>query len=169
MRIEDQDLVQLEVLLDPPLRALLRQTLYLLERENRQPKSAEVTDYGFLVYSGALVYEGFLKRFFYTLELISLGQFGSDHFRIGKALNPDLPERYRDEGWVYGPLTQICGTGTATELWRAWKLGRNQVFHYDFVHGKRVSLAQAEEKIALLLDAMLAAASCEGKVKRGES
>jgi len=160
------DITQLDGILNTHLRQLMRQTLYLLEREVRQPKKDQVADYGFLVFTGAIVYEGFLKRLFYTLGLISAAQLNSDPFRIGKALNPDLPDRYRDEGYVYEAMESLCGMGVAHQLWQAWKKGRNHIFHYDFMGKQNVTLAEAEETIMMLLEAMLAAAACERNTKR---
>jgi hypothetical protein len=166
MTVTAKDLFQLDGILDKHLMELMRQTLYLMEREARQPVVAEIVDYGFLVFSGAIVYEGFLKRFLYTLGLISATQLRSDNFRIGKALNPDLPERYRDDAYVYTHVEQLCSRKVAVHLWEAWKFGRNQVFHYDFLGKKNISFEQAEERLARFFEAMIAAAQCEKQIKR---
>lgn len=155
-------------MLDKTLKQMLQQTLTLLEREATLPKNKAIVDYGFLVFTAAIVYEGFLKRFLYAMGLTSLGQFRSDRFRIGKALNPDLPERYRDDGWVFDGVVRYCGMGLAMQLWEAWKLGRNRVFHYDIDGRQYIDLTEAEMRVARFLEAMVAAMQCERRVKREE-
>jgi hypothetical protein len=168
MNMNENDLAALDGLLDAHLQQLMQQTLFLLEREARQPKAKAVVDYGFIIFTGAIVYEGFLKRFFYTLGLISVSQLRSEAFRIGKALNPDLPERYRGNDYVYDQIEHYCGDAVATQLWQAWKQGRNQVFHYDFMGKKNITFAEAEARIGMFFEAMMAAVYCEKTIKRDE-
>jgi hypothetical protein len=166
MLATSQNLTQLDGILDHHLMQLLKQSLYLLERESRQITVSLIVDYGFVVFTGAIVYEGFLKRFLYTLGLISPSQLKSDSFRIGKALNPDLPQRYRDQSYAFDHIAELCSREVALFLWEAWKEGRNQVFHYDFLDKKNITLSEAEERINLFVRAMLLAMECEKTVKR---
>lgn len=66
-------------------------------------------DYSFVVFPMAKAYEGFLKKYFFEVGLITKGAYRSDHFRIGKSLNPDLPLRYRRRDWVVDRLDEVCG------------------------------------------------------------
>src|SRR4030043_1223043 len=54
-------------------------------------------DYAFVVFPAAKAYEGFLKKLFLDLGFISEEDYFGKRFRIGKALNPALEERYWDE------------------------------------------------------------------------
>jgi hypothetical protein len=95
----------------------------------------EPTDYSYLVFPFAKMYEGFLKQLFLDLGIINENQYYSDRFRIGKALSPNLAYSrgiYR----AYGLLEKKYGKGLATRLWHTWKEGRNLVFHY-FPHNYR--------------------------------
>ncbi len=112
--------------MDQPLRDLAGLSFSLLE----QQKETSYFDYGFVVFPIAKAYEGFLKKMFFDMGLINKQQFHGEHFRIGKALNPNLPIRYRS-GWVFESLIQSCGgEHLPMQLWEAWKNARNQVFHY---------------------------------------
>lgn len=166
MRIKDEELKRVGEYLDGNLRELLKQSLYLIERERQTAQSGIIVDYGFLIFTVALVYEGFLKRLFFQMQLISESQYRGDYFRIGKALNPDLPKKYQDEEYVYDNLLVMCGEGTARHLWEAWKMGRNRVFHYDFVRPREILLEEAEKRVTMMLEAMVAAVRCERQVKR---
>jgi hypothetical protein len=145
---------------------LLKQAGCLLAREKQKVRQGEIVDYGFLVFTAAKVYEGFLKTFFYQLGLISRYQFYDTHFRIGKALNPDLPKAFRNRTWLYDDLEAVCGQKAAGQLWEVWRRGRNQIFHYFPDRGDFLSLSEAEAIIKEILEAMLTALSCEAKIKR---
>ena len=94
--------------LEHSMRDLVDQSVILLERE-RGFKKIVFHDYSYVVFPAAKAYEGFIKQFLLDSGLLIASQYESRHFRIGKSLNPDLPERYRDEevarcgkhgGWV---------------------------------------------------------------------
>ena len=55
------------------------------------------TDYSYLVFPYAKLYEGFLKDIFLSAEIISQTEYVSDHFRIGKALSPSMVSRFGEE------------------------------------------------------------------------
>jgi hypothetical protein len=149
---------------------LWKQAWSLLEREQgllENGKADNYIDYGFIVFPAAKVYEGFLKSYFYNMGMISQGSFLSEHFRIGKSLNPDLPKRIRDETWLFDDVSELCGEPTARQLWSAWKIGRNQIFHYNGNGGEHnLSLLEAEERLRVIQAAIQAAARCEMRVKR---
>jgi hypothetical protein len=141
---------------------------WLLLRQEREKRRHVLVDYGFIVFGAAKVYEGFLKSFFYQMGFISRYHFYDEHFRIGKSLNLDLPERLRDGSWVVDDLQRVCGLGTAKQLWEAWKVGRNRVFHYRDGEEGYLTLDQAEELLLVIRAAMQTAAACEVRIKRGE-
>ena len=100
-------------------------------------------DYSFAVFPFAKVYEGFLKKLFFEIGAIDEHQFHSDHWRVGKALNPQLEKDLRHAESVYDRLVDFIDkkydshTGELTKgkiiadrLWQTWKTGRNQVFHF---------------------------------------
>lgn len=118
--------------------------------------SGGFNDYSFVVFPFAKVYEGFLKEFFYKIGAISEQQYHSDHWRVGKALNPQLEKELRHTESVYDRLVTRCNGGTevAETLWQAWKQGRNQLFHYFPGHYQPLSLAEARSIISEIKQAM---------------
>lgn len=102
---------------------------YLAERSSEWSKKFH--DYSFIVFPAAKAYEGFLKKMFYDMGFISKQDYFGKHFRIGKALNPDLEEKYKADGWVYERLGDFCGGDALPEkLWHTWKESRNLLFHW---------------------------------------
>ena len=134
-------------------RGLIEGGKYLLEDTKNHPDT-RITDYSYLVFPFAKAYEGFLKKVFLDLDFISLQDYESNHFRIGRVLNPHLEKRMRK--WsVYDKVVRNCGgVELADELWEVWKQGRNLVFHY-FPHNLRaLKLDEAEEIIERMLQVM---------------
>lgn len=144
-------------------RGLIEEGLYLLEDMGKHP-DAKVTDYSYLVFPFAKAYEGFLKKLFLDLGFISAHEYESDHFRIGKALNPHM-SRILGKHSVYQRIVHYCqGEDVARELWDVWKAGRNQVFHY-FPHNlKALTYEEAYEIIQKMIAVMRRSiASCRVK------
>jgi hypothetical protein len=109
-------------------------------------------DYSFIVFPAAKAYEGFLKKIFLDMGFISEGDYYGKHFRIGKALNPDLEYRYRDEGWVYGKLKHFCqGEALPARLWKTWKESRNLLFHWFPDEKNVVTHNEAVEKLLMIV------------------
>ena len=131
-------------------RQLLIEADFLLDREKKFPKNKLLADYGFLVYPAAKAYEGFLKTFFYQNGLIDSYMYKSEHFRIGKAINPDLPEKYREDGWVYDDLARLFGDDIPDRLWATWRKCRNHVFHFKPDKLRLYTLVEAQIKIELI-------------------
>lgn len=136
--------------LDHSMQDLVAQAIELLDRE-KQVGEERYHDYSFVVFPMAKAYEGFLKKFFYDLGLIGQRQYEGRYFRIGKSLNPDLPERYRDEDWLYDDLERMCHDQgiepIAEDLWNTWKESRNLLFHYFPKHEHFIGLVQAEQRV----------------------
>lgn len=125
--------------------------LFLLEDSKRHP-GTEPTDYSYLVFPFAKMYEGFLKQAFLDKGIISEREYNSDKFRIGKVLSPHLLNRLKTKS-AYGQIRDRFNEPLARELWMAWKEGRNLVFHYYPHNIRRLSLQEAEEKIDQILAA----------------
>lgn len=131
--------------LDKIQQDLLLQSLHLIEEESKRPKNYK--DYSFVVFPAAKAYEGFLKKIFFDLGLITKEQFLGDKFRIGRALNPTIFKEYPHES-VYERLTRFCGgKAVAERLWNTWKNSRNLVFHYFFEKENLISFSQAKERV----------------------
>lgn len=145
--------------LDEEIAGLVSLSYYLLDREEMVVES--LYDYSFVVFPIAKAYEGFLKGFLLDLGLITQSDWESDRFRIGRSLNPELPRELRDKSWVHDDLKRICdkykkeGEDCAVEkFWKAWKNGRNKVFHYFGTKPVMLSLEEAKERIVMVTDAM---------------
>jgi hypothetical protein len=138
--------------LSPWQRALAGDGEFLL-KDSLVHADAEPTDFSYLVFPFAKLYEGFLKQLFLDLDLISANQYFSDKFRIGKALSPNLASM-RTGYSVYREFDKRFQKGLATRLWHTWKEGRNLVFHY-FPHNYRaLTRAQAENLITGIIETM---------------
>lgn len=117
------------------LQELFKQSVLLVEviekRAIDMPShKPEFHDYSFLVFPAAKAYEGFLKKLLFDMGFISDKAFYGKRFRIGKALNPFLEDKYRKFG-VYDKLTDYCqGTELPDLMWDTWIKGRNQLFHW---------------------------------------
>jgi len=150
--------------LDHGMQDLVRTTFDLLEHE-KSFKKPRFHDYGFIVFPIARSYEGFLKKFLRSLELIDEETLYSRYFRIGRSLNPDLPKRLRDNSWYYDDLERVCklpgGKSCASLVWKAWVEGRNKVFHYFFPdHNRFIDLVEAERLVDQFVEAMDQSVAC---------
>ena len=113
-----------------------------------------INDYSFVVAPAAKAYEGYLKDFFFDLEIINEYDYHSDRFRVGKTLNPSL--RYKRYS-IYKKLADMHEDGEklAEKLRSAWKQGRNEIFHYFPGNVKKLTLAEAIDCITLILKAII--------------
>ncbi len=134
--------------------------------EYSQANHHKISDFSYLVFPFSKAYEGFLKRLFLDLGLIAEDEYYSDDIRIGRILNPHFMNTKENV------FTRICnhqvpgrrsgGHEIAEKLWKSWKRGRNQVFHYFPHNFRRLSYAEAIEVIEDLMQAMEAAViGCE--------
>jgi hypothetical protein len=147
--------------LQPPERELIQISLELLAREERLNSS--FSDYSFIVFPFAKAYEGFLKKFFYDMSLISRDVYESHRFRIGRALNPDLAPHQQDEQWLYQRIVEQCDAEVAHSLWFAWLTCRNHLFHFFPDMPLEISLQQASSSLELLANTMQHAVECQSK------
>lgn len=143
-----------ENLLSHEQKELIRDGFVLLGRfASKDGSDLQLSDYSFLVAPFAKAYEGFLKLAFLRMGIIRNEDYYSDHFRVGKVLNPSL--RYKKFS-VYRRLEGFGDEGAllAETLWRAWKKGRNLVFHY-FPHNlRRLTIKQARKRIEEIIRAI---------------
>lgn len=117
--------------------------------------SKKLSDYSFIIFPAAKAYEGFLKKLFLDMGFISKADYYSKHFRIGKSLNPELEDKYKDEDWVYEKLATYCqGNNIPDKLWKTWKESRNVVFHWFPDEKNTVNHAEAVEKLLMVVDAV---------------
>jgi len=127
------------------MRDLAALSLMLVDREKKLQEGLH--DYSFIVFPMAKAYEGFLKKVFFDLGFINNRQYRGDRFRIGRALNPNLPKRYRWD-WVWGKMVTFCGgEELPLEMWEVWKRARNRIFHYFPDHQEFISLEEASELV----------------------
>lgn len=111
-----------------------------------QAKSSSriLTDYSYIVFPVSKTYEGFLKKLFLDLGIINEDQYKSDHFRIGKALNPYIEPHLKTESY-FDRISDKLGIDLALELWEQWRKGRNLLFHYFPSHLRCLRLIEAED------------------------
>lgn len=143
--------------LDEGMRDLVQESFELLEQEQsrlRQGFGEPRHDYSFIVFPAAKAYEGFLKKVLVDLKLITRAQYTGDRFRIGRALNPNLPVRYRWD-WVFAKLTNRCGgSGLVLDLWETWKMARNGIFHFFPGHTRFVTIDEAGALVNKIVEMM---------------
>ena len=94
-------------------------------------------------------------------------------FRIGRSLNPALPEGMRDDKWVFGKMEKMCrqkqwNGDLPQRLWEGWKLGRNQVFHYFMGEKILFDLSTAKQRLHLMVDLMKEAIECTEKARKAK-
>ncbi|OGG19228.1 hypothetical protein A2721_00115 [Candidatus Gottesmanbacteria bacterium RIFCSPHIGHO2_01_FULL_47_48] len=145
---------ELENFLGPELVSLYRDGERLLVSA-----SGGFSDYSFVVFPFAKVYEGFLKKFFFKIGAISEQQYANERWRVGRALNPQLEKDLRHEESVYDRMVEHCqtpeeGIRLADLLWNAWKRGRNQVFHFFPGRSKALTFAEAQDIVQEIERAM---------------
>jgi hypothetical protein len=158
--------------LEEDLQELILQTQLLIktvEEWRRNPSTSPSTpisgpkgsrqefhDYAFVVFPAAKAYEGFLKKLFLDLGLISPEQFYGKRFRVGKALNPSLKKSLREKFGVYYKIITYCGgdSGLADTLWDTWRECRNILFHWFPNEKNAISFEEAKEKFDMILAAL---------------
>ncbi|MCX6794326.1 MAG: hypothetical protein NTY06_04470, partial [Candidatus Gottesmanbacteria bacterium] len=116
------------------MRELVRDGEFLIQ-DSLHHHDAEPTDFSYIVFPFSKLYEGFLKKLFLDAGIISEREYHSDHFRIGKALSPNMVRQLADRS-AYKQISDRYGAELAARLWHTWKEGRNMVFHY-FPHNYR--------------------------------
>lgn len=138
-------------------RDLLAEATTLLEREEEEG-FGRFHDYSFIVFPAAKAYEGFLKKLFLDLGLITKKQYQGRYFRVGKSLNPSLPKWLRKDDWVYGKLKNFChdadDEALVNFLWQTWRKSRNLIFHWFPRYKNFLTLDQARDRLEMIIDAI---------------
>lgn len=130
----------------------LTDSFYLLEHLKTHP--VVLNDYSFILFGVAKCFEGFLKKLFLKKRYINEEQFLSTRFRIGKVLNPNLEEKYKNES-VYDNIREETGNNELADLlWETWKFNRNRVFHYFPNKIDYLTIEECERKMNETVDAM---------------
>ncbi len=137
--------------MSPEERALVRDGEHLIEDRNQH--TIALSDYSYLVFPFAKLFEGFLKDLFLSLSIIDYRQYTSDHFRIGKVLSPNLVRRLGSHS-AYGQLQLRFGDELPASLWNVWKRGRNLVFHYYPHNYRSLSEREAKEIVEQIVSSM---------------
>lgn len=160
--------------LEEPMRDLVDMAYYIYDREAM--RNEELHDYSFVVFPMAKAYEGYLKKYFHDIGLITKEAVEDHHFRIGSSLNPDLPKRWRTDNWLVEGLDRFAQRSSDPKhhklsqlLWDTWIKGRNRLFHYFPGHTEFISLGESWERLNLIKEAMVACIECRTNVfKQGE-
>lgn len=132
--------------------ALARDGAHLI-KDRELHGDIELSDYSYLVFPFAKLYEGFLKDLFLSLSVIDYRHYTSDHFRIGKVLSPNLVRRLGRNS-AYGQLRERFSDELPRSLWDIWKRGRNLVFHYYPHNNQSLSEREAKEIVVEIIDTM---------------
>lgn len=155
--------------LSPSQKGLMNLGMRLIQEREKYPDAA-ITDYSYMVFPFAKAYEGFLKQYFRDMGFITEEEYTSNHFRIGRALNPHLEKYLRSES-VYDKIRyKFDDREIADEFWDIWRRGRNLVFHY-FPHNLRaLSEKESLKIISDIINIMQkAVASCEKEIRTLDS
>lgn len=112
-------------------------------------------DYSFVVFPAAKAYEGYLKKLFLDLGFISKEDYFGRHFRIGKALNPQLEPRFRENESIYDQLVNFSGDKYLGDmLWDTWRTCRNLIFHWFPNEQRAISFEEAKNRVEKIVDAI---------------
>jgi hypothetical protein len=138
--------------LSQPQKDLINQGKFIIEEIIEEGKY-NFDDYCFVVFPFAKAYEGFLKQLLLDVGFITAEEYNSDHFRLGKVLSPNLELKLGNRS-VYRKICNNANYQLSDDIWEAWKIGRNQVFHY-FPHNiKSLTFEEASRIIQMLIDTM---------------
>jgi hypothetical protein len=141
------------IYLAPEIQGLVSDGEILIDFVLHHKKSANITDFSFLVFPFAKAYEGFLKKVFLDVGMIQPHEYYSDDIRIGRILNPHYET---EKGNVYATMSKHSEARkqVSEELWQIWKRGRNAVFHYFPHNFKRLDYQEALELIQAFIHGM---------------
>lgn len=117
-------------------------------------------DFAFIVFPMAKAFEGFLKYYLMETHVITKERYKSRDLRIGRSLNPDLPERFRDEEWYFDDIARQCNENVARDIWELWLEGRNHLFHYFPDDRYQLSYHEAADLIHRFVRVMEEAIAC---------
>lgn len=147
--------------IESDLKELLNESEILVDHVSKW--EIKFHDYAFVVFPAAKAYEGFLKTLFHDLGFINDNDYFGKRFRIGRALNPSLEPRFREEESIYDKLENYCqGKELPEALWNMWKRGRNMSFHWFPNEQNAISFEEAKRIVNDIFDTMdLAFVECK--------
>lgn len=147
--------------IDRDLKELLKESELLVDHVSEW--EMKFHDYAFVVFPAAKAFEGFLKTLFHDLGFINDDDYYGKRFRIGRALNPALEPRFREEESVYDKLEEFCqGKELPEALWTMWKRGRNMSFHWFPNEQNAISFEESKQLVNEIFDTMdLAFVECK--------
>lgn len=125
----------------------------LLVEDRQNHPNEHLSDYSYLVFPFAKLYEGFLKELFRDLSIITEREYMSTHFRLGKVLSPNLIRRLGSRS-AYNTVAKQYSPSLADAIWNTWKQGRNLVFHYFPHNVRRLTLEEAKHIIDMIIATM---------------
>lgn len=138
--------------LEKDIKELLLESVFLSQMI--KSSNEQFHDYSFIVFPAAKAYEGFLKKVFLERGFISEADYFGKRFRIGKALNPSLEEKYRSES-VYDKVVDFCRDRfLADKMWETWKNSRNLVFHWFPNEKNAISLEESQLRLKDIIETM---------------
>jgi len=142
---------------------LIDEGQYLMN-EVIQDHAYRFKDYSFLIFPFAKSYEGFLKQLFKDVGFLSHLDYISDHLRLGKLLSPHLVMKLGDRS-LFEKIRLSGSRELAETIWKTWKLGRNEIFHY-FPHNiHAVTFDEANRTVGNILETMEMAYVALGQMK----
>lgn len=142
---------------------LINEGQYLMN-EVIQDHAYRFKDYSFLIFPFAKAYEGFLKQLFKDVGFLSHLDYISDHLRLGKLLSPHLVMKLGDRS-LFEKIRLGGSRELAEHIWKTWKLGRNEIFHY-FPHNIRaVTFDEANRTVSDILETMEVSYAALGQMK----
>lgn len=139
--------------LTPEVKDLVEDGEILISFVEKYREQDEISDFSFLVFPFAKAYEGFCKKFFLDLEIITMDEYYGEDIRIGRLLSP----RYQNEEG--NSIRKVCKKVSGNDdlskrMWDVWKKGRNLVFHYFPHNFRKLSFEEAMEIINDFMDIM---------------
>jgi len=136
--------------LDKDIKELFSESIFLSEITPSLDK--QFHDYSFIVFPAAKAYEGFLKKVFLERGFITKEDYSGKRFRIGKALNPSLDKRFKNES-VYLKVVNFCGGNKlADKMWDTWKNCRNLLFHWFPNEKNAIDFDEANTRLTEIFD-----------------
>jgi hypothetical protein len=135
------------------IRDLLEDGELLLTFVTEHKDKTDISDFSFLVFPFAKAYEGFLKKFFMDLGMITYEEFYGDEIRIGRILNPGYQHEHGNIILKMSDKTDGMKE-LSTKLWETWGKGRNRVFHYFPHNFRKLRYDEAKEIVDEIIGVM---------------
>ncbi len=135
------------------LRELIEDGERLVVYITREDQKGDISDFSFAVFPFAKAYEGFLKKLFFDLGMISHEDYYGDEIRIGRILNPRYIKEHSSVAKRMFGHSQ-ARKALSEELWETWRIGRNRVFHYFPHNFRKLSYEEAMDIVYEIVRSM---------------